>query len=212
MTNVARVVVTMVLAAVFSVSALAASFEDGRHYETLSNPVRTETPGKIEVVETFWYGCPACYSFKPLIEAWEQELADDVVFSMLPAALNRSWETHARAFIALEAMGQLDAAHDALFKALAGEQRRLDTPQLLADFVAQHGVDAQEFLDAYNSFGVNARLQKTQAKIRSAQITSVPTMLVNGKYKVSGSTAGSFENVLRVVDFLIEKERTTLGK
>ncbi len=137
MTNVARAAVAMVLAAVFSVSALAEPFENGQHYETLSNPLRTDTPGKIEVVEAFWYGCPHCYTFKPIVESWEQALADDVAFSMLPAALGRSWEPHARAYLALEAMGQLDKVHDALFKALAGEHRPLNTPEALADFVAQ---------------------------------------------------------------------------
>lgn len=212
MTNVARAAVTMVLAAVFSVSALAASFEEEGAYETLSSPVRTESPGKIEVVEAFWYGCPHCYSFKPIVEAWADDLADDVAFSMLPAALGRSWEPHALAFITLEAMGQLDDVHDELFKAVAGEHRPLNTPEALADFVAQYGVDKQEFLDNYNSFGVNARFQKAQAKIRGARITGVPTMLVNGKYKVSGSTAGSHERVLEVVDYLIEKERAELNK
>lgn len=212
MTSLVRAVAAMALTAIFSVSALAASFVDGQHYETLSSPLRTETPGKVEVVEAFWYGCPHCYSFKPLVEAWEQGLADDVAFSMLPAALGRSWEPHARAFIALEAMGQLAVVHDALFEAIAGEQRPLNTPEALADFVAQHGVDPQEFLATYNSFGVNAKYQKAQAKIRGARITGVPTMLVNGKYKVSGSTAGSHQKVLEVVDYLIEKERATLEK
>ncbi|OEY65747.1 thiol:disulfide interchange protein DsbA/DsbL [Marinobacter sp. X15-166B] len=212
MKSVARAVVTTVLTAFFAVSALAASYEEGRHYETLSNPLRTETPGKIEVVEAFWYGCPHCYTFKPLIESWEQGLADDVAFSMLPAALGRSWEPHARAFVTLEALGQLDKAHDALFTALASERRPLNTPEALADFVARHGVDAREFLDTYNSFGVNAKYQQAQAKLRGARISGVPTMLVNGKYKVSASTAGGHEQVLKVVDYLIEKERAAAAR
>jgi thiol:disulfide interchange protein DsbA len=131
-----------------------------------------------------------------------------VDFVMLPAALGRSWEPHARAYYALESMGELDKVHDALFDALAGEHQQLNTPEALADFVADHGVDRDEFLKNYNSFGVNARMQQAQSKIRGARITGVPTMLVNGKYKVSASMAGSHEAVLKVVDYLIDKERS----
>ncbi|HHA18435.1 MAG TPA: thiol:disulfide interchange protein DsbA/DsbL, partial [Methylophaga sp.] len=37
-------------------------------------------------------------------------------------------------------------------------------------------------------------------------ITGVPSMIVNGKYIVDGPMAGSMEDVLKVVDFLIRQE------
>ena len=80
----------------------------------------------------------------------------------MPAALGRAWEVHARAFFTLQAMGELDKVHDALFDALAGERRQLNSAEALAEFVAGHGVDAPAFLDAYESFGVNAQFQKAQ--------------------------------------------------
>ena len=125
----------------------------------------------------------------------------------IPAALGRSWEPHAKAFYALEAMGQLDKVHDALFDALAGERRPLNSGEALADFVAGYGVDGEEFLKHYNSFGVNAKMQQAQAKIRGARVTGTPTMLVDGKYRVTASMAGSHEAALEVVDYLIEQER-----
>lgn len=197
------------LAAVFAFSAPASAetWEEGTHYQKLDTAVRTDSGDKIEVAEVFWYGCPHCYNFKPVVEAWEEGLADDVAFVMMPAALGRSWEPHARAYYALEAMGDLDKVHDALFDALAGERRPLNTPEALADFVAGYDVDAETFLKNYESFGVNARMQQAQAKIRGARITGVPTMLVNGKYKVSASMAGSHEAALEVVDYLVAQER-----
>ncbi|MCM0613497.1 thiol:disulfide interchange protein DsbA/DsbL [Marinobacter sediminum] len=193
----------------FGVPASAETWEEGTHYQELDTPVRTDSDGKIEVAEVFWYGCPHCYNFKPIVEAWEKDLSDDVRFVMMPAALGRSWEPHARAYYALEAMGELEKVHDALFDALAGERRPLNTPEALADFVAGYGVDAESFLSNYQSFGVNARMQQAQSKIRGARITGVPTMLVNGKYKVSASMAGGHEAVLEVVDYLIARERDT---
>lgn len=207
MKRIIRPVLASVLALTFTTTAFAQEWQQGTHYEKLDSPVRTSVEDKIEVTEVFWYGCPHCYTFKPLVESWEESLAEDVEFVLLPAALGRAWEVHARTFFTVKAMDQLEAVHDALFDALAGERRQLNSPEAVADFVAEHGVDKQEFLDTYQSFGVNALFQKAQSKIRGARITGVPTILVNGKYKVSASMAGGHEEVLEVVDFLIEKER-----
>lgn len=195
------------LLAVMAMGAQAQSWEEGKHYETLADPVATSTEDKIEVAEVFWYGCPHCYSFKPLIESWEEDLPEDVEFQLLPAALGASWEPHARAFYTVEALGKFEEAHDPLFDALARDRRQLDSAEALADFLADHGIDREAFIKTYNSFGVNAKMNQAQSKIRGARITGVPAMLVNGKYKVSASSAGSHENMLEVVDYLVEKER-----
>jgi len=206
---------TLTSSAVLALSLLSAAslvnaqpWVAGEHYRVLDNPVRTASDNGVEVAEVFWYGCPHCYNFKPLAEAWEAEAPDYINYVKLPAALGRSWEPHAYAFYALEAMGELDKVHDALFDALAGERRPLNTPEALADFVAGYGVNAEKFLENYNSFGVRARVQQAQAKIRGARITGTPTMLVDGKYVVSASMAGSHENTLKVVEYLAEKERS----
>ncbi|RBP33236.1 thiol:disulfide interchange protein DsbA [Marinobacter pelagius] len=187
-------------------TASAQSWEEGVHYRKLETPVRTASESGVEVAEVFWYGCPHCYNFKPLAEAWEADAPDYVNYVRIPAALGQSWEPHARAFYALEAMGELEKVHDALFDALAGERRPLNDGESLADFVAGHGVDPEEFLKNYNSFGVNAKMQQAQAKIRGARVTGTPTMLVDGKYAVTASMAGGHEAVLKVVDYLVEKE------
>lgn len=202
-----RLAFLAILALGVSGLANAAQWQEGVHYNRLDTPVRTSSESGVEVAEVFWYGCPHCYNFKPLVEEWAANAPEYVNFVKIPAALGRSWEPHAYAFYALEAMGQREKVHDALFDALAGERRPLNTPEALADFVAQYGVDREAFLDHYKSFGVNARVQKAQSKIRGARITGTPTMLVNGKYTVSASMAGSHEAVLDVVDYLVAKER-----
>lgn len=187
-------------------AAMAADWQQGTHYKVVDNPVRTEQADKIEVAEVFWYGCPHCYTFKPLAEEYEANAPDYVNYVRLPAALGKSWEPHAYAFYALQAMDELDKVHDALFKALVVERQSLNTPEELAKFVVEHGVDADEFLKNYKSFGVNARVQQAQSKIRGARVTGTPTMLVNGKYLVSASTAGSPEAAIQVIDYLVARE------
>lgn len=199
--------VTFLAAFAIAGQASAAEWQEGTHYRELSSPVRTDNSETIEVAEVFWYGCPHCYNFKPLVESWAEDIPDDVDYVQIPAALGQSWEPHARAFYALESMGELDKVHDALFDALARDRQPLNSGEALAAFVSDHDVDGEAFLKAYNSFGVNAKMQKAQSKIRGARITGTPTMLVNGKYTVSASMAGSHEATLEVVDYLVEQER-----
>lgn len=209
MIRIIRTAALSILAMLFMAQASAANWQEGKHYQELDTPVRTATESGIEVAEVFWYGCPHCYTFKPLVESWAEDLPEDVNYVKVPAALGSSWEPHAKAFYALEAMGELDKVHDALFDALAGERRPLNSGEALADFVAGHGVDGEEFLKNYNSFGVNAKMQQAQSKIRGARVTGTPTMLVNGKYRITASMAGGHEAVLEVVDYLIEQERAS---
>jgi thiol:disulfide interchange protein DsbA len=207
MIRTVRTLGVLTFALVFFAQANAQSYEEGRHYAVLDTPVRTASDTGVEVAEVFWYGCPHCYSFKPLIENWAESAPDHVNYVKIPAALGASWEPHAKAFFAVEAMGELDKVHDAFFEALAGERRQLNSGEALADFVAGYGVDGEEFLKNYNSFGVNARMQQAQSKIRGARVTGTPTMIVAGKYRVTASMAGSHEAVLEVVDYLVEQER-----
>ena len=50
-------------------------------------------------------------------------------------------------------------------------------------------------------------MNQANAVARSARITGTPELMVNGKYRVSTRKAGSQANMLKVVEFLIEKER-----
>lgn len=207
MTVIVRAAVLLLALVSFGVQAQSPEFREGEHYRTLSNPVPTNSGDRIEVAEVFWYGCPHCYSFKPLIESWEKDLPEDVEFELLPAALGQSWEPHARAFYTVKALDKFEQTHDPLFDALARDRKPLNDADSLADFLSEHGVDPEKFVKTFNSFGVNAKMQQAQARIRGARITGVPAMLVNGKYVVSASLAGSHEKMLEVVDYLIEQER-----
>ena len=196
----------------FAATVSAQSWQEGTHYRTLDNPLHTESDTGVEVAEIFWYGCPHCYNLKPLAEAWEESAPDYVNYVRLPAALGRSWEPHAYAFYALQAMGELDKVHDALFDALAGEHRPLNDAESLGDFVEGYGVDREQFIKNYKSFGVRAKVQQAQSKIRGARVTGTPTMLVNGKYVVTASMASSHEQMLEVVGYLAEQEHNAAGE
>ena len=188
-------------------NAQAENIEAGRQYEELSNPVPVSQPGKIEVVELFWYGCPHCYQLEPVIKPWAEKLPEDVQFKRIPAMFGGIWNAHGQLFVTLESMGVEPKVHDAVFAAYHQERKKLATPEEMADFLEGHGVDKQAFLKAYNSFGVRGRVEQAKKLGMAYQITGVPVMVVNGKYRFDIGSAGGPQRALEVADFLIEKER-----
>lgn len=186
-------------------------FQAGKHYTVLSQPVRTRDSDKVEVVELFWYGCPHCYHFEPLVKAWKAKQSEDVDFWQSPAVWNNKMKLHARAFFAAKALGQLDKLHEPIFTALVVERKRLDSPGQIEALFANYGIKGEDFNKAFNSFGVTSQVKQADARARSYQITGTPELVVNGKYRVSAGMAGGQAEMLKVVDFLVAKERSALA-
>ncbi len=183
------------------------SWEEGKHYDLITPAIRTADPAKIEVTEFFWYGCGHCYNFEPVISQWKKTLADDVVFRGSPAAWNKPMELHAKAYYAAEVLGVLDTMHLVIFQAMNVDRKRLSSEAEIAELFAEHGVSAEDFSKAFNSFGVGSQARQASANARAAKITGTPEMMVNGKYRISTRKVGSQANMLKLADFLIEKER-----
>ena len=193
---------------VSAADAAKGEFAEGIEYERVVPAQPVEEPGKVEVLELFWYGCPHCYHLEPLLEKWRETLPKDVVFRRMPAIFtNPRWELHARAFYTAEALGVLDQIHRPLFEALHKEQLKLATEDELAAFFAQHGVKEEDFKRTFNSFYVTTKVNNAKLMTRRYGIDGVPAMIVDGKYRVDGPAAGSQERMLEVVNFLIAKER-----
>jgi thiol:disulfide interchange protein DsbA len=187
--------------------ATAQNYVEGENYDLISPAVRTADPARIEVVEFFWYGCGHCYNFEPLITAWKKTLADDVDFHGSPAIWNKPMELHARAFYTAQVLGVFDTMHPALFQAMNVDHKRLaNEDEIQALFVA-NGVAAEDFSKAFNSFGVSSQVKQAAARAKAAKITGTPALMVDGKYHVSTRKAGNQADMLKVSDFLIEKER-----
>ncbi|MDH3690412.1 MAG: thiol:disulfide interchange protein DsbA/DsbL [Gammaproteobacteria bacterium] len=195
-----------VIVCLFALTPLhAAEFELGVHYQLLKEPQPTQTGDQIEVLELFWYGCPHCYSLEPHIEKWLKNKPKNAEYVPLPAVLRDSWAIDARAFYTFEALGAVEPLHAAFFNAIHAQKRQFRTPQDLAEFAAEHGVDKKQFLDAYNSFAVDTKLRHAQSMVRKYETTGVPTIIVDGKYRATASMAGNQETLMRLVNFLVAK-------
>ncbi|MCW4630904.1 thiol:disulfide interchange protein DsbA/DsbL [Marinomonas rhodophyticola] len=134
-------------------------------------------------------------------------MPSDVDFKFLPAVFGRGWLAHAKAFYVADLLGMEDKIRADLFNAIHVERRNLNSEDALARFFADYGVNEDDFRKQYDSFAVNSRLSQADAKIRAYGARGVPGIIVNGKYLVSAESANGNENIFKVVDFLIEKER-----
>ena len=183
-------------------------FQLGTHYERLPAAQGTSSsPNLIEVAEVFWYGCPHCYTFDPYLENWRENLPDDVSFVRIPAVWAEPLKVHARAFYAAEALNLSAELHTSIFREIHINRNGLDSQAALTEFFARHGVEADAFNAAYNSFAVNTKMNRAEELGRRYRIASVPTVIINGKYTTDAGMAGSYEELMVLIDELVAMER-----
>lgn len=190
-----------------SLAVAADEYKAGVDYELVQPPVAAANDGKVKVVELFWYGCPHCFQFDPHLQAWLKTKPDNVEFERIPAIFNNpAWELHARAYYTADVMGVLDKVHDAMFDAIHVKRKRLRSKEAIREVFEEQGIDGDEFDATFDSFAVNGLVRNAAQLTKQYAISGVPMMAVQGKYRVGGKMAGSFENMLRIVDYLVKKE------
>lgn len=191
--------------------AQAAEYGPGNGYTEIDNPVPVLADGKIHVEEAFWYGCPHCFDLESLVTPWSKNLAGDVNFTGVPAQFGRPWVAHAQLYYTAQVLGVLDEVSNKIFKSFHLQRKQLLSKSDQRKFMVENaGVSAADFDKAYDSFTVRSRMKQADQRIRAFGINGVPAIIVQGKYVVDASSAGGQRNILKVVDFLIEKERQAL--
>lgn len=187
---------------------------EGRHYQRLTQALPTP-PGKIELVEFFWYGCPHCYAFDPVLEAWLKTLPADVSFRRVHVGFRANIKLHQKLFYALEAMGKEAEVHDRVFAAFHRDRLNLDDEASIVDLVGKLGIDQAKFKNAVNSFGVQTKAQQATKLSEDFRIDGVPALGVAGRFLTSPSMAGvrgtpeivQGQQAVAVADFLIKLAR-----
>ncbi|HMH18010.1 MAG TPA: thiol:disulfide interchange protein DsbA/DsbL [Burkholderiales bacterium] len=187
---------------------------EGIDYLELKPPQAAESPGKIEVLEFFWYRCPHCYALEPDLESWVKQLPRDVQFKRVPGILNDDWAVDARIFYTLEALGEVERLHRSLFDAVhqqGGVRLHGDAfAKWVADWLAKQKVDMAKYDAAFRSFTVETKLRRATQMARAYRLDGVPTLTVQGRYLVVAST--SRKGMLATTDFLIGETRKQLAK
>ena len=156
-------------------------------------PLRADpaaTPGKVEVIEFFSYGCPHCFHFQEPLLKWVAGLPPDVEFQRMPVSLGYpQWIVLSRAYYALDAAGLLARADDPLFKALHVQKLRLYDGPSFSAWLRSSGfqeAEAQKFLAAFDSDEVAARVAQAERMGSQYRIDSTPTLLIDRRYRAGG--------------------------
>lgn len=198
---------------------------EGKHYFRIQpQQPRLSTSDKVQVVEVFSYGCPACNHAHPFMQRIAKSLPAYAEMDYLPVSFrpDENFPLYQRAYYAAEALGVADEAHDAMFKAVwtTGElgtynpstgrpKPAAEWPGLedIGKFYAQFGVDPAQFVAVANSFAVNTKIKRADQLIKNWMVDSTPSIVIDGKYRYTGNSAGSFENMLELTQYLVQKER-----
>ncbi|MCG6887306.1 MAG: thiol:disulfide interchange protein DsbA/DsbL [Proteobacteria bacterium] len=190
----------------FSATAVLAGYDEGIEYKKLAAPISTSDPGKVEVMELFWYGCPHCYHFEPKLQAWLKTKPANVVFVRVPAVFNKRWAFHAKVFYTAQILGIEEKMTPVIFNAMHVKHQKLASVDEVEALFVANGVSAADFNKAFNSFAVDAKVRRATDLSRRSGIDGVPSIIINGKYMTTGSLAGGNMGMLRVTDYLIKKE------
>lgn len=190
-----------------------AKWQAGRHYRVLSPAVPTGVaPGKVEVVEVFWYGCGACYILDPQLESWKRTKPAAAEFVRVPVTWNDNAKRHAKLFYTLQSLKQLDRLHTKVFDTIHRSGNVLigrdDASSLAAqrDWAKANGVDATAFTNTWNSMSVDVKVRQADDLVRRYRAEGTPYMVVAGKYATDVSMAGGVPEMLALINAMVAAE------
>ena len=196
---------SLILAVVLMFGSTACSAaQQGKDY-TLLNPAQPTDTRKIEVLEFFFYECSHCFHLHGELAKWEKTMPADVQLSFVPTIFRDSTEPLARTFYALESMGKIEQMDDAIYQAIHVAHTELYDLDTIGAFVASNGVNRSKFASTYQSFTVNSKIVRAKQMIRSYAIEGTPTLVVDGKYKITGLQPADTIRVLNEVIAMARK-------
>jgi protein dithiol oxidoreductase (disulfide-forming) len=186
--------------------AQGGGFQEGQDYVALDKRVPGDTAaGRVEVIEFFWYSCPHCNAFEPMLEQWIAKLPKDVTLRRVPVGFRDDFVPQQRLFYALEAMGKLEELHKKVFYAIHVEKRALNNQASIGDWLATQGVNKAKFDELYNSFAVQTKTTRATKLQNDYKVGGVPALGIAGRFYTDGSLAQSMGRALQVTDWLVSE-------
>jgi len=184
------------------------AFRPGKDYLPLERPVASDVgPGKVELIEFFWYSCPHCNAFEPSFAQWVKAAPKEVVVRRVPVAFRDDFAPQQRLYYTLEALGWVETLHAKVFHAVHVERLGLNTDALIQAWIDKQGVDGKKFAETYKSFGVAGKVKRAVQLQNDYRVEGVPSLGIAGRYYTDGTLAGSMERALKVAESLIARAR-----
>ena len=188
-------------------------FKDGTHFVRMV-PTQPTVGGadKIEVAEIFWYGCNHCYDFETYVARWLESKPANVRFVRIPAVWNPLVKLHAQLYYTEEVLvknGKIakpEQFRAAVFAEYHRRGNRMASESSIEALFERYDVSAEDFSSTWNSFEVSQKLRVAQDLARRYSITSVPTIVVNGKYRTGAAEVDGYPKLIDLIDELIARE------
>lgn len=184
------------------------ALQEGVDWSPVNPSQPGDTPGKIEVLEFFSYGCPHCREMHPHIATWAARLSRDVAVRHVPVSFGRAaWASLVRLYYTLDAEGLLARFDQAVFDAIHQRRVNLFTDKAIFDWVGAQGVDTDKFRATFSSFGIGSKLARAEALTANYKVDAVPRLVVAGRFNVLGKNTKNAGELLAIADALIDKAR-----
>lgn len=201
----------------------SSQWKPGVNFDVISPAQPTNAPpGKVQVMEVFWLACPHCHALEPYLLAWRKSKPDYVQFVRVPVMWGPVQQAHARLYYTLEALNRHDLVETAFntihnLETQTGTESIMvgstpaDTMKMQEAFATQNGISASAFENAYNSFDVSTQLQQAEQVTQMYEIESVPTIIIDGRYRTDPAKAGGENKLIALIDFLTQWDHEHQG-
>ncbi len=169
-------------------------------------------PGKIEVLEFFFYGCGGCYQMQPDLDMWFQRNKDRVLRRRVPVATRSPWESLAKLYFRLERTNLIMDLHGAVFKAIHEESISLKGDDNQIRWISEKGlsISSEEFFG--DERAVDERIRQANALVERYGVVVTPTLVIGGNYLTTGGMIGRSERLPLVLDALVDKALLMQGQ
>jgi len=186
-------------------AAAPVAAEVGKNYFLVEPRQPTASGDKIEVLEVFSYACIHCAHFQPYADEIKSKLPAYAKFEYMPAIFNEAWEAYARAFYTAQSLGMLDKTHQAIFDAVHRDHRQFRSFDDIAAYYGEQGADVAKFKQTATSFEVESKLARSRDLVPKYGVDGTPTLIIDGKYRLTGASAGGYPQLVSLVDLLVKK-------
>ncbi|HOX72689.1 thiol:disulfide interchange protein DsbA/DsbL [Dokdonella sp.] len=186
-------------------AAAPVAAEVGKNYFLVEPRQPTASGDKIEVLEVFSYACIHCAHFQPYADEIKSKLPAYAKFEYMPAIFNEAWEAYARAFYTAQSLGMLDKTHQAIFDAVHRDHRQFRSFDDIAAYYGEQGADVAKFKQTATSFEVESKLARSRDLVPKYGVDGTPTLIIDGKYRLTGASAGGYPQLVALVDLLVKK-------
>ena len=194
--------------------ALPASAQDAKrdadYREIAQQPV--ETGDRIEVIDFFFYGCQYCNELLPRLERWRKNKPADVVYRHMPVVRHDSWVPLAKTYFTLEAMGEVERLHTAVFHGYHVEDLYMSQEKVISEWAAKHGLDRDKFMAIYRSDEIRQKAERARKLTVDYDIQGTPSLVVDGKYLTDGSSAKTIDILDRMIRLARQQREKNNGK